>query len=303
MQKFGGKHTTDKLDVIEKYLNAYTTALSKQNFNLIYFDAFAGTGSVDVTNQIHTTFDQKQLELMNDVSSFEGVNDIATFTDGSAKRALQISRSFDEYIFVEKDAAKSRELLTMRSDFPKVASKIRVKCGDANTELEEFCDSTDWGSTRAVVFLDPFGNQVAWTTIEKIAQTRAIDLWYLFPSFWGVFRQISNAGKMTAEQENSMIRLFGTDEWKSKWISVQDKKQPDLFDGSQTESKKQVEVDEITRFMIKRMQRVFEGGVLESWLSLGKNGAHRYSLLFAWANPSKKAKLAAKLARACMNRK
>lgn len=34
---------------------------------------------------------------------------------------------------------------------------------------------------RAVVFLDPFGMQVEWRTIERIGQTKAIDLWILFP--------------------------------------------------------------------------------------------------------------------------
>ena len=31
------------------------------------------------------------------------------------------------------------------------------------------------------MFLDPYGTQVSWTTIKAIADTRAIDLWILFP--------------------------------------------------------------------------------------------------------------------------
>ena len=34
---------------------------------------------------------------------------------------------------------------------------------------------------RAVVFLDPYGAQVDWSTIRDIGETKTIDLWVLFP--------------------------------------------------------------------------------------------------------------------------
>ena len=45
--------TLEKLDILESYLNAYTTALkekpSKKNpFKLMYSDAFAGTGLIEL---------------------------------------------------------------------------------------------------------------------------------------------------------------------------------------------------------------------------------------------------------------
>ena len=42
---FGGPWTNDKLEILRRYLDAYTTALKNQPFNLIYVDAFAGGGS------------------------------------------------------------------------------------------------------------------------------------------------------------------------------------------------------------------------------------------------------------------
>ena len=41
---FGGEWTQEKLDILHRYLDAYTTALKDQNFRLIYVDAFAGEG-------------------------------------------------------------------------------------------------------------------------------------------------------------------------------------------------------------------------------------------------------------------
>jgi protein gp37 len=46
-QRFGSAHTKRKLDKLEEYLRAYTTALKNQNFELLYFDAFAGAGDMD----------------------------------------------------------------------------------------------------------------------------------------------------------------------------------------------------------------------------------------------------------------
>ena len=44
--RFGGSWTEDKLNRLSRYLRAYTTALKKQRFRLLYVDAFAGTGTV-----------------------------------------------------------------------------------------------------------------------------------------------------------------------------------------------------------------------------------------------------------------
>lgn len=48
------------------------------------------------------------------------------------------------------------------------------------------------------------------------------------------------------------------------------------------------------------MGQIFKGGVLDEWLPLGSRGIHMYSLVFAWANPREKAKLAGKLAKAVL---
>ena len=46
--RFGGPWTIEKLDILEAYLDRYTTALKGQAFDLIYIDAFAGTGQVEL---------------------------------------------------------------------------------------------------------------------------------------------------------------------------------------------------------------------------------------------------------------
>ena len=47
-QRFGGSHTERKLEALAAYLQAYTTALKNQPFQIAFFDAFAGTGRIEL---------------------------------------------------------------------------------------------------------------------------------------------------------------------------------------------------------------------------------------------------------------
>jgi three-Cys-motif partner protein len=299
MQKFGDNYTPEKLDAVEDYLKMYTQALKYQDFELVYFDGFAGTGEVQISGDRNADGQfSLWLEALPE-TEFSELHDTKSIIEGSATRALGLERPFDKYIFTERSAWKAKKLEELVSRHPHITAEISVV--DASQRLLEFCAKTDWRKTRAVVFLDPFGSQVEWSTIERIAETRAIDLWYLFPAFWSVYRQISQEGKMTPEQERSICRILGTDEWKADWLKFEPS--GDLFEQSRVVGHKQVDVVQITRYMIGRMRDVFHGGVLDQWLPLGPKKQHHFSLLFAWANPSDKAKLAAKLAGHVMSRK
>lgn len=281
MQRFGGRHTDEKLKKLQHYLDRYTTALKNQNFRLVYFDAFAGTGGI---------------EIGDDAPLLQHQDDYRLFIQGSAHRALEFGSAFDEYMFVEKSRKKVRELVELRAQFPVVKDRVKILQADANEALLEFCARTNWQKTRAVVFLDPYGNQVDWRTIEAIAKTQAIDLWYLFPAGLGVYRQIAKHG-VHETHEASLDKIFGTTKWRDVFIKV--RPVDDLF-GAHESVVKQATVKSITKFMAARMKTVFKGGVLDQWLPLGSRGIHMYSLMFAWANPGEKAKLAGKLAAAVL---
>lgn len=281
-QKFGSAHTEQKLAKLDEYLRAYSTALKHQGFHLIFFDAFAGTGDIQVASE---------------APLIEGIDDYSPFIKGSADRALHLGSAFDDYVFVEKSRSKAKVLEEMKQRHPSVADRISIRNADANDELLAFCAQTDWRKCRAVVFLDPYGNQVRWATIEAIAKTNAIDLWYLFPAGLGVHRQIGKNAKVHETHEASLDGLLGTQEWRQAFIDEGDSL--DLF-GPVKALTKVATPKSVTLFMIGRMGQIFKGGVLDEWLPLGSRGIHMYSLLFAWANPSGKAKLAGKLAQAVL---
>ena len=87
-------------------------------------------------------------------------------------------KPFDSLVFIEKDSERSRSLDALAKEYPR--RKIEVINDDANSALPAFCN-TMGESHRAVVFLDPFAANVAWETIEAIAQTKKIDCWILSP--------------------------------------------------------------------------------------------------------------------------
>lgn len=169
-QKFGGNWTEEKLNIFTSYLDAYLIALQNQKFNKIYIDAFAGTGEIE-------TSDGEQ------------------YLVGSAKRALAASRKFDRYFFIEGDEKKAAELREMvNTEFPHLTRIVTVYCGDANEKLTQIIRDVDWRYNRGLLFLDPYATQVNWTTLENVAQTKSIDVWYLFP-FSALNRMLPKNGK------------------------------------------------------------------------------------------------------------
>lgn len=163
--RFGGDWTSSKLEILGEYLKSYTTALKNQPFRTGYIDAFAGTGYRALADD--TSVDLVFPDLAEDAPQ--------ALLDGSARIALKTEPRFDKYIFIEQKAERCTALEALKNEFQVLAADIDVRRGDANVEIKELCGK-DWSSRRAVLFLDPYGAQVEWTTIEAIAATKAIDL-------------------------------------------------------------------------------------------------------------------------------
>lgn len=273
--QFGSAGSTGrKLDVIGEYLAMYQKALSSTNLATMYVDGFAGTGEVPIAEHKDELFDE----------------DVRVVMAGSADRALKVTPPFGRYIFIDKRKKCIEALKAKFADIPNSARVTHI-VGDANEHIQALCKTERWQAQRGVILLDPFGSQVEWRTIEAIAATKALDLWYLFPAGLSVFRQISNDGKIDPTHGPSITRLLGTEDWKTAFFKSSD--QGDLF-GEPAGQEKIVTPESAARFMIERLKTVFAGGVMEAMIPLGKHAYPSYYLLFALGNPSKKATALAK---------
>ena len=202
---YGGQWTVEKLAILESYLDAYTTALKNRSFKLVYIDAFAGSGYVE-------------LRQNND-------SDATDFMHGSAAIAARIrSKTFDKLVFVEKDPLRCGELVSLKSAHPKL--DIDIVNADANRFLSDL--DRDWRGWRGVLFLDPFATEVEWSTIERIAGFNALDTWILFP-ISAIARMLPTARRpedITRGWATRLTTVFGDESWRHLY---RQNPQQDLF--------------------------------------------------------------------------
>lgn len=292
IHQFGGHWTEEKLERLQKYLAAYTkifAANERAKFLTTYYvDAFAGTGHraarTTAKTPNPTLLDSDDLTL-NDYDADE-------FTKGSARIALEITPSFNNYIFVERNPEHVKELEKLRQQFPSKAGHIEIHNEDANTFIQNWCLATNWQTNRAVVFLDPYGMSVDWKSIEIMAKTKAIDLWILFPLGQGVNRLLTREHPPEDAWANKLTKFFGTNDWVDAFYRPP--LQQSLF-GEEQPLKKEANFDKIGDYFISRLRTVF-AKVSEHTLTLrNSKNSPIFLLCFASANP-KGASTAVKIA-------
>ena len=290
----GRAWTEGKLQILEGYLKAYTTALKNRNFHLTYVDAFAGTGYVtrDSTQSLPTWGDE-----LDDMSR--------QVLQGSTRRAIAVDdKPFDSFIFVEQNPSHAMALRMMQREFAK--RDIRVEQADANAFLQMWCDTqnrqlgTPWDKPgnrqRAVVFLDPFATQVEWQTVAAIAGTQSIDLWILFP-LSAITRILPRDRQPNEPYAATLDRIYGSDEWRTLY---QTRVRWTLF-GDEMETIR-AEQEAIVQLYLERLRSVF-GAVSPSpqWFNNSRNSP-LFAFMFAAANPGRGGQIALNIANHLLDR-
>lgn len=283
-QRFGGDWTNEKLERVRKYLSAYTTIMSRQPFRFAYIDAFAGTGY----RAIKKEGEQEELPFP----------DLDSFLDGSARIALQVEPRFTRYSFVEQSESRFDELQKLKKEFPHLQNDIILLNTDANSYLQDLCLNYSWKTNRAVLFLDPFGLQVNWETIIAIANTKAIDLWYLFPLGVAVNRMLTKNGQIRVVWRDRLNKLFGDEGWYDVFYRAV--KTTSLF-GEEEVIQKIGDFGLIEQYFVERLKTVFAGVAENPLPLLNSHNNPLYLLCFASGNP-KGAKTAIKIAQDILQR-
>ncbi|MFN4261780.1 MAG: three-Cys-motif partner protein TcmP [Gemmataceae bacterium] len=286
---FGGDWTSEKLERVRKYLCAYTNIFKKNPraayFTTVYVDAFAGTGErVESAGRC-----PKAAAVLDE----EDLADADALQKGSARIALEVDPPFDRFLFIERSAKRVKELEKLRSEFPDRAAVIQIEQGDANDVLQQWCRDSDWQRHRSVVFLDPYGMQVDWATIEAIAATAAIDLWILFPLGMAVNRLLTKNEPPPPLWADALTRFFGNEEWKQEFYPK--RKELTLFGEEETE-RKEANFERIGQFFLKRLKTVFAQVATNPLIMNNSKGVPIFLLCFAAGNP-KGAPTAVKIAK------
>ena len=260
---FGGDWTLEKLEILRRYLDAYTTALKSRSFQLIYVDAFAGEGSWHSLSEYNS----------------DDYDDFRELHKGSSTIALEIQdKPFDRLIFIEKSPDRSKSLEELSGQFPDRA--VEVRNGDANEELSLFCGNLG-NYDRAVVFLDPFATQVSWQTVETLAQTQKIDCWMLFP-LSAVARMMPTDREPSPALATQLDRVFGG---RSHWEDFyRPSPQLSLF-GDEPGRERQGGSNLIAERYRLRLETVFERVAPSSRTLRNSKNSPMFELFFAASNP------------------
>jgi three-Cys-motif partner protein len=254
----------------------------------VYIDAFAGTGYREqhVARAIDYGLVFAEDELLTQPEPQQ-------FLDGSARIALKVDPPFHRYTFVELDPRRAAELEKLKVDFPALAGAIEVRCGEANATIQAICRSWDRGKSRGVLFLDPFGMQVDWSTVQAVAQTRAIDVWILFP--FAVNRLLTRSPNDIPQAWRDRINAtFGSEEWLTKFYKPRTIE--DIFNGPETVVEKALPIEGLGVYYQERLQTVFPVVAPNPRILRNTRNSPLFQLFFAAANPGRGGKIALKIA-------
>jgi three-Cys-motif partner protein len=282
--QFGSDAWTEgKLDALEKYLKAYRQIFDRNEkaryFKTLYVDAFAGSGSRYESRQ---EVSHSQPDMFLDEEQPDMGDD---YRRGSVRRALDLDSKFDEYIFVDSNPEHVAELKAMiGQDYPALLDRCKVWKADGCQVMHELCTYLkDWNKWRAVAFLDPYGMNVEWELLRKIAKTQAIDLWLLWPLGMGVNRLMKRDGKPNPNFANKLTRVFGSQDWEKAFY-----RPPatlDMFSDAPANAVKNADWDLIGDFFLEQLRTVFQGVAPRTKVLYNSRGNPMYLLCFAAGNP------------------
>jgi three-Cys-motif partner protein len=250
-----GQWSLEKLEVLRKYLAAYLKILRSQKWcrGCEFIDAFAGTGRPKSRDE-------------------------QRYVDGSPRIALGLNPPFSQYHFVEQESWRIAKLEKLRVEF--ADRSITLYHGDCNTILrEQILPQLSFASKkRAIAFVDPFGMQFEWDTIQQIAETQTIEIILNFPIMAinrGVLRQ--HPEMISQASRDRLNRFWGTSDW-----MIDLYKEEDTLFGPQ-KTKVAYSGREVGAIFQKRLKEIFAQCSFPIVMTNSKNGP-LYCLLFAGHN-------------------
>lgn len=240
MNNFGGDWTAQKIQILEKYTKAYLTIMKdRQYWKLVYFDGFAGAGEILMGNE-----------------------DASYSISGAAKRILSIEnhRNFDIYYFVELDSRKADNLKNELSRYPQKKYVVSDDCNRKLSGLANFLATKQKENDvhKALVFLDPFGMSLKWSSIESL-KGLGVDIWILVPTGVGANRLLTLNGQIPDAWYSKLETFFGIERSLIKNTFYESNSTTNLFgDIEKKDVKNNNSVKKIIELYTSRLKEVFE---------------------------------------------
>lgn len=284
--KWGGPWTEEKLEAFEKYVKAYLTIMNNYRdlygWKLLYFDGFAGSGSRTLIEES----EQDALELFGREVTIDDFN----VYQGAAERVVKIEsdglRSFDFYYFVDNDENNCKLLDEKLSHYAINGHRHHLN-SDANDAVKRLARTLQNNRRcKALVFLDPFGMQIDWESINSL-KGQFVDLWILVPT--GVI--INRLLERNIDQEKGLAHaeklesFFGISEQEIRSFFYTEKKVSSLFgDDELVITKAENSIRKIAQLYVKRLKGVLPYVTEEPLVLYNTHNVPIYHLVFAAKN-------------------
>jgi three-Cys-motif partner protein len=267
---WGGPWTEKKLQAFSKYVSAYLNIMKNFPYwETIYFDGFAGSGTKD--KEIKTDL-YIQLQITEEEEK--------TYK-GAAERVLtlQDDLAFDFYYFIDK---KEESLLKLKDKLKGFeGKKIEYRSGDANKWIRELAKALKTKEYAALVFLDPFGMQIDWSSIEELKGTRS-DVWILVPTGVIVNRLLDKAAEL--KYIDKLESFFGMTEQEIKAIFYKQEVKTTLFGDEESIIKIGKPIEMIAKIYAQRMKTIWKHVTEEPLVLKNRNGVPIFHFVFASNN-------------------
>ncbi len=241
-----GRWSEEKLDLLAKYLKAYSDIMSNQKTSnnptgrpwlraYYYIDAFAGSVRP------------------------RAKEDEQRYINGSPLRALQVDPRFDGYWFIDFFPQRVERVERLRTEFPD--HNIETRLGNCNEVLcnELIPQILNSKTQRSFVFLDPYGLQVNWETVRELANTKTCDIFVNF-SVMGVTRLLPRDQLPEPEVREQLSKVMGSTNWITEIYREPPGIQLDLF-GNPTEptlSRDTIQAEWLASLYTEQLRSLFQ---------------------------------------------
>ena len=204
-----GPWAKEKLEALVAYLEFYTKVLKNQRWRTIYLDAYAGGGRATI--RVEERPRSAGPDLFGEIPPVDA--DARELIDGSPRVALGIANPFHRYVFVDPDPHRAAELNALKAEFGQVRTISVLRKTASEGIAWVTAQQINRGSHRGIAFLDPFGANLEWASIQRLADTRLFEVVINFPLSMAIQRMLPNSGEVPERWAATLDSYFGTRSW------------------------------------------------------------------------------------------
>lgn len=272
-----GPWAKEKLDALARYLDFYTKVLKNQPWRTVYLDAFAGGGRAIV--RVKERAPTAGPSLFCEEPPIDA--DARELIDGSPLVALCIPNPFDRYVLIDPDPDRTTELEALKAEFSGTRAISILSTTAAEGIAWVTAQPISKRTHRGVAFLDPFGANLDWSSIQKLADTGLFEVVVNFGLSMAIQRMLPNSGEVPQSWAATLDSYFGSRDW---FTEVYRQRENGLLEAGGFEKRANYSERLLELYRV-RLRSAF-GHVSTPRLIRNTRGAPLYYLL--WAGPNKK---------------